>query len=103
VTIVLAVANFSHCGNGHDLALLPQSSTVKPEHDRDRNHYSREAAEQSPCPLDAQVGEHLASEEREASRDDRSKHDIGSYSGSGTVNHMVSVLSFLVVNSRVQG
>jgi hypothetical protein len=70
VVSMLAAAPLLHSSDSHDFALLSQSSAVEPEHDRNRDHHSREAAEQSPSPLDAQVGEHLASEEREASRDD---------------------------------
>jgi hypothetical protein len=85
--LLLAIVALLHRSNSHDFALLSQSSAVKPEHDRNGNHHSREAAEQSPSPLDAQVGEHLASKEWEASRDDGSEHDVGGYGGSGAIDH----------------
>jgi hypothetical protein len=86
------VTNALHCRNSHDLALLPQSSAVKPEYDRNGNHYSRETGEQSASPLYAQVGEHLASEKRESSRDHGSKHDVGGYGGGGAIGCVVSFL-----------
>ena len=97
VVSMLAAAALLHSSNGHDFALLSQSSAVEPEDDWDGNHHRRETAEQSPSPLDTQVGEHLASEEREASRDDGAKHNVGGYSGGGAGDHKVSFLSFLVV------
>jgi hypothetical protein len=87
-----------HRSSSHNFALLPESSAVEPEHDRNGNHHSREAGEQSPSPLNAQVGEHLTGEEWEAGCDYRSEHDVGGYGGSGAVRHVVSFLSFPVVN-----
>jgi len=77
--------------DGHNFALLSQSSAVEPEHYRYRDHDSGKAGEQSSSPLDTEVGEHLASKQRESSRNNRSKHDVGGYSRSGAVVLMVSL------------
>jgi hypothetical protein len=79
-----------HRSDSHDLTLLSQGSAVEPEHDRNGNHHSREAGEQSASPLDAQVGEHLAGEEWEAGCDYRSEHYVGGYGGGGAVDWLVS-------------
>ena len=67
-----------------------QFRTVRPEDHRDWYHGDSQAAEKCASPLHSKVLEHLGWEQREASCNCRTEHDVGCYRRSRSISNAIS-------------